>query len=259
MIRRVIRWGFYLLIFALVLIVAGVLCVDSLVKSVAESRIRAQTGLNVKIGRFVIGLSSPVITIEDFRLYNPPEFGGGVFVHMREMHLEYDREAMRSGHLHLHLVRINLAEVNIVERADGKTNFDDLKRRQTAAGGVASEGPARPPRPPAGRRFVFDGIDTLNLTLGRLRYTSLRQPAQNSEKDLGIRQILFKNVNTEKDMETVAATIALKSGANFALESFLGPSPGESGAVAGRQMTAIMDSAVAPLRVVPRMTNQFGK
>ena len=254
MIRRVIRWGFYLLILALVLIVALVLCIDTLVRSVAESRIRSQTGLDVKIGKFAVGLSSPMITIEDFKLFNTAEFGGGEFVQMPELHLEYDRTALRAGHLHLKLVRLNLSEINVIENKDGVTNVDDLKKRQgtTSSGGSTNQTQSR---------FIFDGIDTLNLSIGKARFTSAKRPSQNRDVPFGIKNQIFTNVKTERDLETVAATIALKAGANFMLEGmFSNPVKLiDGGSTAGKQVKNILDSTVAPLKISPRKTNQVVK
>ena len=48
--RRLIRWALYLFIVLVVLIVAAVLLLNTIVKQVVESRMRARTGMDTRIG-----------------------------------------------------------------------------------------------------------------------------------------------------------------------------------------------------------------
>jgi uncharacterized protein involved in outer membrane biogenesis len=130
MVKFVMRWAFRGLILLIVLVVALLLLKDNLVKGLAENRLRSETGMEVRIGRFEIALFSPTVTIQDFKLYNPPEFGGGVFVDMPELHVEYSRGALWHRELHLRLLRLNLSEVNVVESTGGQTNLEVLQARQ---------------------------------------------------------------------------------------------------------------------------------
>ena len=68
--RRLFKWAFRLVLLLVILLVALVVCMDSIVRALAEREIRSATGMDVKIGSFSIGLVSPVITIENFKLYN---------------------------------------------------------------------------------------------------------------------------------------------------------------------------------------------
>src|SRR5712671_3808479 len=126
MIRRLFRWALYLFIIFVVLVVAAVLLFDTMVRSFAEHNLRSQTGMDVKIGRFSVGFFSPTVTVENLKLYNTAEFGGGEFIDLPELHLVYDRAAFRTGKLHLNLVRLNLAEIHLVENKEGRRNFDAL-------------------------------------------------------------------------------------------------------------------------------------
>ena len=60
----------------ILLVVALVLSKDTILKALLERQIRAQTGMDAKIGKLSVGLLSPVATVEKFKLYNAPEFGG---------------------------------------------------------------------------------------------------------------------------------------------------------------------------------------
>src|SRR5260370_3042979 len=103
--RRLFRWAFRLVLLVVILLVALVVFMDSIVRALAEREIRSATGMDVKIGSFSIGLISPVITIENFKLYNTAEFGGSPFVDLPELRVEYDWRALRPPELHCQLVR----------------------------------------------------------------------------------------------------------------------------------------------------------
>ena len=126
------KWLFRLGLLLVVLIVVLVLSKDAIMKAAAEQRIRAHTGMDVKIGRFSIGILSPVVTIENLKLYNRPEFGGAPFIDMPELHVEYDRAALSRGKLHITLMRFNLAELNVVKNEAGQTNLVSLMARPDA-------------------------------------------------------------------------------------------------------------------------------
>jgi hypothetical protein len=125
-IRRLFRFALYLFIVFVVLVVAGILLLDTIAKEIMQSRIRAETGMGAKIGKVSIGLLSPTVTVENFKLYNTPEFGGSQCLDVPELHVEYDVRAARTGKIHLKLVRFNLAEVDVLQDKRGHSNFDQL-------------------------------------------------------------------------------------------------------------------------------------
>ena len=88
------KWLFRLFLLAAVLIVILLLSFNSILRVYVEHRIRAQTGMDAEIGRFSVGLAEPTVTIQNFKLYNPPDFGGTPFLDIREIHVEYDRAAL---------------------------------------------------------------------------------------------------------------------------------------------------------------------
>ncbi len=195
----------------LLLIVAGIFSIDTVARLTAERRVRAATGMETKIGKFSVGLASGNVHIENFVMKNSAEFGGESFVEMPELYIEYDREALRAGKLRLKLVRINIASIHVIENADGKRNIDDLQKH-----------PAKPKSSKTSTNknenpFMFDGIDALEITLRKTRFTNLRDPKQNMETDFGIQNELFRNLKTETDFQTAAAVLAIKAGAAFLL------------------------------------------
>ena len=65
------------------------------------------------------------------------------------------------------------------------------------------------------RAVEFTGIDTLNLTLGKVRFIDLARPARNREIILGVENYVVKNVKSEKDLYGVVLIVLLKNGAPF--------------------------------------------
>lgn len=199
MVKFVMRWAFRGLILLIVLVVALLLLKDALVKGLAENRLRAETGMEVRIGRFEIALFSPTVTIQEFKVFNPAEFGGGVFVDMPELHIEYSRGALWRRELHLRLLRLNLTELNVIESKDGQTNLGVLEARQKQR--VSGDHPG----------LEFTGIDTLNLTVGTLRHRSMNKPGKVREVKANLNNEILTNVRTGSDLTGVITKVALKN------------------------------------------------
>src|SRR5262245_2610074 len=125
--KRLIKWLFILLVIAVGIVVGLLLSKDAILKAAVEQQIRAQTGMDAKIGHLSLGLLSPVVTIENLTLHNTAEFGGTPFLDIRELHLEYDRDALAQRKLKITLLRLNLEELTVVRNPSGSTNIAILK------------------------------------------------------------------------------------------------------------------------------------
>jgi len=211
------KWCFRLMLLLVVAIITLVLFKDAIMKAVIEQRIRARTGMDVKIGRFSVGIFSPVVTIEKLKLYNRPEFGGTPFIDMPELYVEYERAALRQRKLHITLMRFSLAELTVVKNEAGQTNLVSLMAQ---------------PDPKEARNHArdleFAGIDVLNLSLGKVRFLDLKDPRQNGALDLGVKNQVFRNVNSEGDVFGVLLMVWLRSGGSSS--SAPTPSPSKSAA-----------------------------
>lgn len=194
---------FYGVILLVLLIVAGVLLIDPISKSVLESQIRSQTGMDVKIGKVAVGLVSPTVRIENCTLYNTAQFGGSPFIQMPELYLEYDRESIRSGILGLKLMRLNLSDVSIVEGKGGRSNIDELlaKSKKSASKEKSS--------------VIFGGIDTLNLTLQTIHHVTLGPPLTETKFDLKIKNEIFHDLRKDEDYKKMAMVLIAKCGSNM--------------------------------------------
>src|ERR1700722_1726060 len=181
MIRRLLKWFFRLFILAVVLIVIFLLSLNSILRVIIEHNIRSQTGMDAEIGRFKLGWAEPTIEIQDLKIYNPPDFGGTLFLNIPEIHAEYDRTALAKKELHLTLLRINLAELEVVKSQKGLTNIFELgKASQRKAGGSAT------PTFKKQTGYDFAGIDALNVSFGKAKYLDLQDSHNNREQTIGI-------------------------------------------------------------------------
>ena len=219
MIRKLLKWFIYLCLLILAGIVVLILCKDTLIRNITERRILKQTGMYVRIDRVHVGFTRPVIAIEGLKLYNRPEFGKGLLLHLPELYLEYDPEALRSGELHLTELRLNLEELNVVRNAAGQTNLTGFIQD------AGTEGRDALSRKLPGKDFGFTGIDELNLSLGRIRYIDLGYPRRNREAYFGVKDCVIKNIRDEDDLYGVAAIVLIRSGL---VNMGNAPQPGET-------------------------------
>lgn len=217
---RLFKFALRLVLGLAVTAVVLVLLRNVIAEAVLERQLRAASGLEVSIGRVRIGLMEPTLTLIDLRMFNPDDFGRDTCVDIPELHLEFDLEALRARTLHLRKVRLDLAELHVVRNEDGRNNFRELLARPALASSLAG-----------GRPFEFQGIDTLNLGLGRFRYSDLQHPGQNDELFVGLKNRILHNVRSLDDVRPLLNRIALeRDGKQFYDKCF---SPRSNAAPAG--------------------------
>ncbi len=211
--KWIFRWAFRLFILLVILVIAGILLLDTIAREYVEYQIRSQTGMEAKIGKVRIGLLNPGVTVENLVLYNSAAFGGSPFIEMPELHVEYDRDALLSHKLHCRLLRFNLARINVVEDKNGRRNLDMMQAKVLPPGGAAGASKnGAPGRNSAGVDFA--GIDTLNLTLGRLTYLRMKEPEKVDEFKLKVDHQVFTGIKSQEDFSGVLLVALLKSGAD---------------------------------------------
>jgi hypothetical protein len=205
--RFLFRWAFRLFLVLVVLVVALLLLKDVLLKAFLESRIQLETGLETRISHFELGLLNPTVTLRDCTLYNSAEFGGSPMLRIPELHLEYDRSAAALSQVHLKLLRLNLAELNIIENQQGQTNVFGV------LGGLGSV-IFNDPRTSKTNSFPpgFKGIDTLNLTLGNINFINLKDPRRNRQLALGVTNEIIQNVRSPQDLNPLLLKLLFRTG-----------------------------------------------
>jgi uncharacterized protein involved in outer membrane biogenesis len=195
---RLIRWALRLFILLVILVVAAILLLNTAVKQLLESRLRTATGMDAEIGSVDVGLLSPTMTIDNFKLYNTADFGGSIFIDMPELHIEYDPFALRSRVLHFTLVRLNLAEISLIQDKKGRLNVQGLENSSQAASKGNSPS-----------QLQFTGIDTFNLTLGKFRMSNLAN-GREQEIDFGIKNQILHNVKSQSDLAAINLMMAAR-------------------------------------------------
>ncbi len=213
MIKFVFKWVFRLVLLVSVLAVIFFLSLDTMLRVVMENRIRAQTGMDAEIGTVHFGLTEPVVSIQNLKLYNSPDFGGTPFLNIPEIHVEYDRLALAEHKIHLTLMRFNLGELDIVKNEAGQTNIFSLGvtapvTDKKSGGAVLAEFKKR-------TGFQFKSIDVLNVSVGTAKYIDLKSPQNNREQKIGIENQVIKNVQSPADLAGLAVLVALRSGDFF--------------------------------------------
>jgi hypothetical protein len=206
--KTLFRWAFRLLILLLVLLVAAILLLDTVAREIFEYKLTQRTGLEVKIQSVDIGLLNPRLTVEGLVVYNRPEFGGSPMLDMPELHVEYDRSALRSGIIHLRLLRVNITQISVIEDANGRLNLRLLQKHAAQTGGTSIS------TNPAAGGYQFAGIDTLNLTLGTGYFRSLKNPAMNDTLTPRMTNEVYLKVNSATAWDSLLNLVLLKSGYN---------------------------------------------
>jgi hypothetical protein len=222
MFKFVFKWVFRLCLLAVLLVGLFVAFLvwglDPLLRVVVEHNLRANTGMDAELGQFHLGLVEPVVTLRDLRLYNGPEYGGAPFLNIPELHVEYDREALRRGQIHVTLMRFNLSELDIVKNEAGQTNLFALALLPAAKTGSVggSANPAANPSQELLHRtgLKFDQIDLLNVSVGRFKYLDLKNPRNNREQVIGLDSLPVHHVKSMADLTGLMVMVALRSG-NF--------------------------------------------
>ena len=198
--KRLLKWLFILVLVLVAVVVGLLLSKDALLKAAVEQQIHAQTGMDAKIGRLSLGLLSPVVTIENLTLHNTPEFGGTPFLDVRELHLEYDRDALAQRKLKIKLLRLNLEELSVVRNPNGTTNIAALNT------------PVAANSPKLAGDIEFKGVEVLNLSLGKVQLIDLKEPRNNRIRNVNLQNQVFHNVKTPGDLYGVLILLWMRSG-----------------------------------------------
>jgi uncharacterized protein involved in outer membrane biogenesis len=210
--KFVFRWAFRLFIVLVVLVVAGILLLDTIAREYVEYQIHSQTGMETRIGKVRVGLLNPQLTIENLVLYNSAAFGGSPFVEMPELHVEYDRDSLLSHKLRLKLLRFNVARINLVEDKKGRRNFDSIQGKALPLGSMG--GLKKGSSTNSSSQMPF-AIDTLNLTLGKVTYMRMNDPGKVDEFNMKVDHQVFTNIKSEQDFSSALLAALIRSGANL--------------------------------------------
>jgi hypothetical protein len=207
-VKFLLKWAFRGCLLLLVLLAILALSFDAIVTNIAESKLRKQTGLEVRLDKLELRPWSGRARAEKLVIYNPAEFGGSPLVDIAELHVEYDPALAKERKLHLSVLRFNLTELNIVVDKGGQSNLDGVRRtvEQIRRGQrvIRTNAP-----------MEFAGLDMLNLTLGKGTWTDLRVSGTPREFDLGIRNEVVQDMKDSKELVAKLTPILVRAGLAF--------------------------------------------
>ena len=201
---KILWWLTFVVIVLVIIVLANR---EWIVKELAEQQIRAATGMEPEIGDFSFGIQEPKVTLENFKLYNPAEYGGTLFLDVPELHVEYDRAALKRHELHITLMRVNLQEVDVVKNEAGVTNimsYASTMTPRTAGSGRRAVVPLN--------GYKFTGIDVLNLSIGTVKFVDLKDERRNRMVAIGIQNRIYTNVMSSADLPGLSGQLWVRGG-----------------------------------------------
>jgi len=200
--RRLLRWALRLalgvLFLSLVCGAAIMLLRDTLARNMLTSRLRSATGMEVKISAVHVGVFAPTLSIKGFKLYNTADFGGGLCLEVPELHIEYDRSALRARQIHLTLLKLDLAELSEVVDKNGRRNFDPAQKHKKE-----HKDSTKPKDSPG--QWKFTGIDVLKATLGTF-YISNLASGEKEKIEFGVTNQILHHVKSWSDLAPLGLT-----------------------------------------------------
>jgi len=202
--KWLLKWALRLAFLTVVAVILLLVFKDTILRKVTEYRFHQETGMDVKIGKLSTGLDG--VTFENLKLYNTPEFGGTEFLIIPELHVEFDTEALAAQKVKIKLMRFNLAELDVVKNQAGQTNLVTMLAKMP-------KGKLAPHGIHVGtKKFEFESIDVLNLSIGRMRLIDLKDRKNDRDVEINADNQVFNNVKTEADVYSILFLIWLRSG-----------------------------------------------
>jgi hypothetical protein len=188
---------------------------NAILRNTIQHQIRAQTGMDAEIHSFKLAIFAPTMEIQNTKIYNPPSFGGAPFLDIPEIHVEYDRAAFLKKEIHITLMRFNLAELDIVKNQNGQTNVfafgTKLSAKKSGAAAINFKQQTS---------YDFKGIDTLNISIGKVKFIDLTDRRNDREQTIGINNLVMQNVKSLNDLAGLIVLVDLRS--NHFFDSMIG-------------------------------------
>lgn len=168
---------------------------DQVLQVVAAAVIERATGMRTEIAGYEGNYrwDAGAISLRGVRLHNFPEFGGGLLLDLPELVVELDPAVAATGQVRFRQLRLHLAELNVIQDAEGRWNFERVEREMTERNAARTN--RHEPR------LAFAGIDSLSLTLDRVRYTDLRRPDRSREFHVGVTNEVATGIQTEEQLQ----------------------------------------------------------
>lgn len=96
-------------------------------KTAVSQGVEAVTGLQLDIDSLDVGILTTFISVQDMKLYNPPDFPEKLMVEMPEIYVDYRLGSFLARKAHLEEIRIHLSRLTVIKDKNGALNIDALK------------------------------------------------------------------------------------------------------------------------------------
>jgi hypothetical protein len=157
-----------ILVILFVVIFAGSIIKDQVIKSAITIIATQVTGAPVHINGFSLGVFNQSVRISGLKVYNPEGFSKSILVDLPKINVRYDLGALLKRKLHLVNVGIEIKEIGLEKNKEGRLNVDELKVVKQGGNQGAGHSGQMPMQ-----------IDLLTLSMGRIvskDYSPGREP-----------------------------------------------------------------------------------
>ncbi len=206
--KRIWRWALITCLALALVLTGGFLGRDKIFKIALEKELTRAWGSPTQVDRVESAWGSSGVRLHHVTIYNSPEFGGSKFIDIPEADVDCDWFQLASHKFHFKSLRIRIAELHIVQNAAGKDNVTQLLLGLLSDGQSGKHHRSRSDRP-------FQGIDRLELTIERIRWTDLKSPASSEVRILKHQTESRTNVIANEDFMAILLSLALRNGITF--------------------------------------------
>ena len=206
------RWVFRGFIVLVILVTALILAKDRIFRSVVEKRLQESTGLKVTLRAAEFELLTGKMRFDGLRMANPAEFGDSLFLDLEQLELEMDRGSLKKRELYFRLLHINLSQLTIVEDKQGRLNLQAIRSQLEARSKESKPGKEKGSDNKPSLPFKFSGVETLKLSLGKVRKINLNYPDKPVDTDLGVQNQVMKDIKTQEDFQNKVLPVLLRGG-----------------------------------------------
>lgn len=206
------------LIFVIVIIVlfAGVLLKDQMLKNVVKVSVSKVTGAPVEIDNFSLKVLSQSIKIEGFRIYQPKGFPAGILLDVPIVRVDYDIPSLLRGRIYLKTVELDVNEVGVVYNQEGALNVDALNVVQAAKKEKSRKEPKKEAQPETKKKEPAKEmalqIDELKLSVGKVvvsTYPKEGEPVINVFV-VGMKDKVYKNITSPQQLAVLILSEPMK-------------------------------------------------
>ncbi len=167
-------------ILSIIIVVLIVLIVgrNMIISTGIKAGAKAAVGLDVKIGKFHLGVFKSYVQIKDFKVKNPKGFAEPLMVNIPEVYVDYNLGSILGGNVHLEELRFNMEEFVVVKKADGTVNLDAITALGKKDDAKEDTKADKAKDKPKGKAPDIE-IDNLHLKIGKVKmidYTGGGEP-----------------------------------------------------------------------------------